>query len=64
MSRRPDWLWDTVISPEIKRPVRKFDHSPPRSARLSMSGAIPPLFFYAFVASTETIFFFFLPTKS
>jgi hypothetical protein len=31
------------ISPEVKRPGREADHSPPSSAEVKSGGAIPPL---------------------
>jgi hypothetical protein len=39
---RTQWAWG-ALSPGIKRPGRKADHSPPSSAKIKNGGAITPL---------------------
>jgi hypothetical protein len=40
-----EWLWGAavVLSTGVKGPVREANHSPPASAEIKNSGAIPPL---------------------
>jgi hypothetical protein len=39
-----------ILTPGIKRPVRKADHLPPSNAEVRIRGAVPPLIQYVFMA--------------